>query len=568
MAKSDFSMQSVRTLFRLDLRSRFGSAQKIGAKNRVLQIANYLFFVLVYAVLIVGIYFLTKIFVNRSGLRLEFLAIVETVIMILATVISTGTVIKNLYTNGDNEMLLRFPVSGSEILLSKSIYCFLNNLLVCLATMVPFYIIFGVLTNAAVGDYFAYFAISIFSSLLPFFIANIIAVPVMKVLNVVKNQFLLILILTIGVICGVFIFYLEALGNVVAYLADSRQTIFSEGMIQRYQNFANNAYPFVWYAELINGKKFAGLSSGQMALRFLYLFLINGALGVGAYFITVKEYYKTILYGIETEKASFKKTIKNKPRSVFAALFRREFYLILRSFNYSFQYFAMAVAAPVMVFFCDRLAASMGTKSVGGAIMPGLTLMVIIIFITITVSFASTTISREGSSFYHTKIIPVSYKTQILTKFFLYSVVATLSVALCCIVVGSYYTSDAGGHALTSLDIGAIFGISEMIVIALTCLSMWADIKMPTFNVGGDGELVAANKNVALAMVVGILIAVIYGLFAMVFTFIPLRIGSWTVIKNMGDIYAVLAIISAIILAGSVSLLFVNLEKKYLNIVS
>lgn len=568
--KGEFSMQSVRTLFRLDLRSRYGSAQKIGVGKRLLQIGNLLFGLVVYALLIVGIYYLSEIFVERSGLRLEFLVIVATATILLATIIATGTVVKNLYQNGDNEMLLRFPVSGKEILVAKSIYCFLHNLVVCVMIMLPFYITFGVVTKAVVGDYFSYIAIILLSSLLPFFIANIIAVPVMKVVNLVKNQFLLILIFTIIVICLGFIFYLTALSNVLEYLKDSNQNIFSQGMIERYRAFANNAYPFKWYAELINGKRYGALSGGQMALRFLYIFLLNAVFGVGAYFVTTRQYYKTILYGIETQKASFKKKIKDKQKPTVVALFNREFYHILRSFNYSFQYFAMAFAAPVMVFFCNRLACTMGTESVGTQIMPGLTLMVIIIFVTIIVSFASTCISREGDCFYHTKVIPVSYTTQILVKFFMYSIVASISVALCCAISGGYYTSAKGGHLLTPLDVGAIFGISEMTVISLTCLSMIVDIKSPTFNVGGDGELVSANKNVALAMIIGIVVAVAYGVIAMIFSFLPLTIGDWVVFPGIGsmkEIYTALSVFSIILLAGSVTGLFVNLNKRYLHII-
>lgn len=171
-----------------------------------------------YAVLVVGIYYLSNVFVTRSGLRIEFLVIIATFTIALATIISTSTVIKNLYQNGDNEMLLRFPVSGKEILVAKSIYCYLHNLVTCLLTMLPFYISFGVVTHASVGDYFAYIGIVLLSTFLPFFIANIIAVPVMKVMNLVKNQFLLVLIFTIIVVCAVFVFYLVSLSNVLKYL--------------------------------------------------------------------------------------------------------------------------------------------------------------------------------------------------------------------------------------------------------------------------------------------------------------------------------------------------------------
>lgn len=141
-------------------------------------------------------------------------------------------------------MLLRFPVSGKEILVAKSIYCYLHNLVTCLLTMLPFYISFGVVTHASVGDYFAYIGIVLLSTFLPFFIANIIAVPVMKVMNLVKNQFLLVLIFTIIVVCAVFVFYLVSLSNVLKYLKNSNQTIFSADMIARYKHFAQNAYPF------------------------------------------------------------------------------------------------------------------------------------------------------------------------------------------------------------------------------------------------------------------------------------------------------------------------------------
>ncbi|MBR4800877.1 MAG: hypothetical protein IK048_04345 [Clostridia bacterium] len=568
--KSDFSFQSVKTLFKLDLKSRFGTTQKIGVKNRLMQVSNYLFFAVVYAVLILGIVYLSKIFINKANLEIGFLTLSTMVTMLLATAISTGTVIKNLYMNGDNELLLRFPVSGTEVLVSKSIYCYIHNLVVCFATMLPFYITFGVETHAPVGDYFSYIAVILFSSLLPYFVANIIAVPVMKVMNYVKNQFLLVLIFTIAAVCGAFVLYMSALSSIVDYLTEANKNIFSAEVIEVYQHFADNAYPFNFYAYLINGKRYADMSSGQMALNFLYLLLINGGLGALAFFITTKAYYRTILYGIETEKTSFKKKVRNRKRNVFHAILHKEFFLILRSFNYSFQYLAMACAAPFMVFFCSRLAVSMGTKSIGATIMPGLMLMIIIIFVTIIVSFASTSISREGNCFYLTKVIPVSYTKQVLTKFFLYSIVAIVSVAVCCAVTGGYYTQpdEEGISVLSKTDVLSIFGISEMVVMALTCLSMWADIKMPTFNVAGDGELVKANKNVALSMIVGMVVAVAYGVFAMVFSLLPFNIGEWHIVRmnNVSDIYVALSVVSAVLLAASATLMFVKLNKRYQNI--
>ena len=567
--KRTISWQSVLTLFRLDLRSRKDVAGELSKKDKGMKVMNVVFGVIVYALLVVGIYFLSRMFVVRAQMRIEFLTIATLLTMGISTVVAIGNVVKNLYMNGDNELLLRFPVNGTEILIAKSIYCALHNFVVsCLLTL-PFYVVFGVITKAGVGYYFASILIMLFSTMLPFFVANLVAIPVMRIVNVIKNQFLLVLALIIVAICGCFIFYMTALSSILEYLADNNVNLFDDPVIrERVVNFAHNCYPFNWYAYLLNGKAQAGLTSKDLGLAFLYLFLINAGLGVGAFFVTTKFYYGTILKGIETEKESMiKRNAKNRKRSVFGTLLNREFFLIFRSFNYSFQYLAMACAAPVMVYYCNALASAMGTKSVGSSIVPGLTLLVVVIFVTIIVSFASTSISREGMVFYHTKVIPVSYTNQILTKLFLYGIVGTISVALCCITVGAAFGTEAGGNLLTPLDVGMIFIICELTVLAQTCLSVWADIKSPTFNVAGDGELVAANKNVALALFIGIFTAVIYGVFAMVFSFNGLAIGKLVINMKPAEVYGVLIGVSAALLIASACLLFINLEKRYQKIV-
>lgn len=559
------SWLSVRSLVRLEMRARFGSRVETSAKAKAGKALSILFTVAIYAILVTGVYFLAAMFVKRSNLPFEFLVLATVFTLCVTTVVAIGNVVKNLYMSGDNELLLRFPVSGKEILLAKSIYCFVHNVIINFMVMLPIHIIFGIVTNAPVGYYFVSLAVILLTIPLPYAIANLLAIPVMMVMNLVKNQFLLVLILLIAAICGVFILYMTALSGVLDYMRDESAGMFSPAVMSRLRDIAGAAYPFKWYAMLLAGWNF-GYSSTEVGLSFLYIFLITAALCVGGYFVTTRTYYKIILTGVETEKVSFQKKIPNIKRTVFGTLIHREFFLILRSFNYSFQYLAMAVAAPVMVYYCNDLAATMGQNTVGAAIVPGLTLLVIIIFVSIIVSFASTSISREGNAFYHTKIIPVSYTQQILAKLFMYAVVGTASVVLSCIVVAAAFGTDKAGNLLTSLDVGCIFIISEMIVLALTCLAIAADVKSPTFNVVGDGEMVSANKNMVLSLIVGIVVAALFGIFTMVFSFMPLAIGKVTIVDSMGDIYAILSAISVLLLAGSVAALFVNLEKRYQRI--
>ena len=556
------SWTSIKTLLRLELRSRFGSRVETPVKTQIGRALNILFTLVVYAILVTGIYYLAEMFIVRSELRFEFLVFATIFTMGVATIVAIGNVVKNLYMSGDNELLLRFPVSGAEILIAKSIYCFLHNLVINAMLTLPFYIIFGVVTKAGAGYYFASIGVMLLSVLLPYFLANLVAIPVMMATNFVKNQFLLVLIILIGVLCAGFILYMTALKSILTYLSEEQLGLFSGEMIARYGEIASKCYPFKWYAMLLAGGS-AGYAGKDIGLAFLYIFLMTAAVGVGAYLVTVKFYYKTILHGIETEKVSFHRKTPNMRRSVFGTLLHREFYLILRSFNYSFQYLAMAVAAPVMVYYCNDLASTMGKDTVGAAIVPGLTLMDIIIFVAIIVSFASTSVSREGSAFYHTKIIPVSYTAQVSVKLFLYALVGTASVVLSCVVVGAAFGTEKAGNLLTPLDVGCIFAISEMTVLSLTCLAIWADVRSPIFNVVGDGELVSANKNIAVSLLVGILVAVIYGAATMLLGFLPIEIGGFSVVDGLGDVYLILSVISLVILGASLAMLYVNLEKRY-----
>ena len=556
------SWTSIKTLLRLELRSRFGSRVETPVKTQIGRALNILFTLIVYAILVTGIYYLAEMFIVRSELRFEFLVFATIFTMGVATIVAIGNVVKNLYMSGDNELLLRFPVSGAEILIAKSIYCFLHNLVINAMLTLPFYIIFGVVTKAGAGYYFASIGVMLLSVLLPYFLANLVAIPVMMATNFVKNQFLLVLIILIGVLCAGFILYMTALKSILTYLSEEQLGLFSGEMIARYGEIASKCYPFKWYAMLLAGGS-AGYVGKDIGLAFLYIFLMTAAVGVGAYLVTVKFYYKTILHGIETEKVSFHRKTPNMRRTIFGTLLHREFYLILRSFNYSFQYLAMAVAAPVMVYYCNDLASTMGKDTVGAAIVPGLTLMVIIIFVAIIVSFASTSVSREGSAFYHTKIIPVSYTAQVSVKLFLYALVGTASVVLSCIVVGAAFGTEKAGNLLTPLDVGCIFAISEMTVLSLTCLAIWADVRSPIFNVVGDGELVSANKNIAVSLLVGILVAVIYGAATMLLGFLPIEIGGFSVVDGLGDVYLILSVISLVILGASLAMLYVNLEKRY-----
>ncbi|HHU43289.1 MAG: hypothetical protein QM214_01325 [Bacillota bacterium] len=549
-------MKNIITMFRHEFRSRFDLGKKASPKAWSVFFLSATVSLLMYALFLTIIFFITNMLLTgRIEMNYEFLSLATALSMLIQLLASSGALVKSLYFDADNELLLRFPVDGLEIFVAKSAFVFIRNILISLMLGLPFYIFYGITLRLGAGFYIKAVIIAIYISILPFCAANLISAPVMHVVNSVKNKFGLILGILIVLIVLGFSVYMLILKGVLEYMQTQQSAIFSQEVLKTFKTWAARLVPFTFYANILYGK--------SVFLSLLITGVLSFALGFCSFYLAKHSYYPTILKSLEREKSAFRKKTKNKVRPVFFSLLKTEYLVIFRSFNYSFQYLAMAITAPFMVYFCNDLASNIGDTSVGGRIIPGLTLLVINIFTTIIVSFASTSISRNGNTFYFTKIMPVSYKYQILVKMTLYFIVAALSALVSCTVVGIVFSGEKYGFNVGIVDILSIFAVTVFIIITLTSWAIMADLRSPTFEVNNDGELVQANKNVSLSLIGGSAISVLFGLFTMIFSYIPLKIGDLTLIDGINHVYLCLIGLSFIMAAVSCLLLFLRLDKKY-----
>lgn len=518
---------------------------------------NLIFSAIIYAVMVCGIYFVCEMILKGSiPMNYEYLALATFISMLVQFVSATGQLVKVLYFDSDNELLIRFPLEGIELFLAKSVFVYINTLIISIVVTLPFYVFYGIFNNMGVAFYIHSVTTTLLISFIPFFLANLISVPVMHLNNLIRNKFGLKLTFVILMIVIGFSLYMMLLRGVLEYYqTQESHNLFSEQTLLILKNVAKGLVPASLFANVLYGE--------MIWQSMLMIFLITAVLGLVSMYLGSYSYYPVLLKSIEKGREAFCKKSKNKPKSIFSSILFTELTTIFRSFNYSFQYLAMAIAAPFMVYFCNNLAVAVGDSSVGGAIIPGLTILVILIFDTIIVSFASTTISRTGENFYFTKVIPVSYRFQLLVKMVLYIIVAGGSNLLTCLSTWLIFGGEKYGNYIGIADVAGIFGISFFIIIALTAAAILSDMRSPTFDTNSDGDLVHANKNVTVSMVLGIMISVLFGVFAMLFTYIPM--GSWR--AGIDGVYIILNAVSFLMAVISVLLLFINAEKKYGNIV-
>lgn len=533
-------MNNTLALIRLELKARYGLSG-VTRKSVILKyVLGVVFFGLIYALFLFGLYTIVSMF-HVYEMDYHFLLLYVLLFAIVMVAVGVSTTIKNLYHSGDNELMLRFPVTGRTMYIAKMVTQTISSVAMVLLGFLPVLIMFGVTINAnALYWGMTPFALA-FMVAIPMALSNLLAIPVMAVNAKVSHFHLANLVVSVALVAGGFALYMVIFESVVGFLRDQSAAVFSQDGLQ-WLVALRHVYPVSCIADILLGKR--------LALAWPLLLGSSAICIAGSLLVTAKFYLTTVLRHIEAGGASFEHRTVNRCRSAVGSIFRREFLDIFRSNNYSFQYLVMACAAPVMVYSCNRLAQFVGSQTLDLVTLPALTLLVLFIFITITVSFAGSCVSREGEAFYLTKINPVPAYYQVLVKATLYIIVAVASIVVSMVVV------MATKQMYVSYSFG-IMGIGILYAVGLTAFAVKLDMTRPQFPVGGDGELANGNFATFVTLFVGMAISVLMGLFGLV--------GS--ALWNPPFTFGMIGVMVFVLAAAAVCWLLIRVRKAYDKIV-
>ena len=166
-------MKELKTLFKLELKSRFGNR---GTANPVLSVLKTIVFIalvlLVYAAYVFGVKQLVSMF-HLYEMSKEFLVLFIAISQLVLIFFGISSVIKNLFRSGDNELLMRFPVSSTAVFISKISVFVLYQVVFTVVVELPVFIIFGITTGQAWSYYALLPVVLIFSIVLPLSVANL-----------------------------------------------------------------------------------------------------------------------------------------------------------------------------------------------------------------------------------------------------------------------------------------------------------------------------------------------------------------------------------------------------------
>ena len=414
---------------------------------------------------------------------------------IFAFIFSINVVLNVFYFSSDIERLLPMPFKEHEIIGAKFFNTLINEnfieFILIASSLIGFFI-------AGKLDFYAIFIILLAvltMPILPLIYSSIICMVFMFLTKRITNKdfvskfsnILLILALIGLLVMAILLSSFDAEGFALD-LVDSK-----------FLKVLKFIFPNVYFLT-------DAMSGNALSLLFYLLITIGGLI---IFFIISKLLYFRGLNQSSNKKNKHKEIeykVKNKNRSYlskeFKVLFKTPaFFSNCLIINFIWPFFiAIIFFLYDKTGFLKNILDSYHNNDYSTHIMFILVVMMASILITATNSIASSSISREGNSFTYMKVIPLSYKKQIIIKIISSIIVSFTSLFLTIIVLSIIYNFGVLNTILYLL-------LSFISVLFISTLGVFLDTVNPKLIWDDEINALRGNHNVFINMAFSILIS-------------------------------------------------------------
>lgn len=479
---------------RLQLKLKWGFNRNNHKASAIMTaIATLLAVLVVLALVLVLTYVLkTSLHVAPKQLLVLYLTLLEVGLIIGAT----GMQIKRLYRPGDLAITARFPLSPFQIFASGLILNYIDLWIYSTLFLLPVMLVFGFAAGCLSLSYALGMLLGIiFMPLIPFALSVFIAIPVMYITSFLEKHGIARIIIFVIFLAGCFALYYYIL-TVLAHFFIHRN--WETGTLEIWQKVltALDSYynPAYYLGNVVFFERF-GLGLGVLLGAGALLLLVGIALAKG---ICVNVRNKALESG---ENAAVKRTEIDDYGSA-KAIFRYTFNEMLRSKTYSYFYLGVAISTPVMVFFCNRLVGIIGTAEMGAGINFGVSMLVVSMFMAMICSFTGEILSVDGKRFYITKLVPVSYRSQLGVKAALHICVSYGALILSTIILAAL-------EFLNVRELLVLFWAEVIFVVGLVFNGINLNLANPNLKPKANGD--AEEINIIFMLLIGFAIAALFG---------------------------------------------------------
>jgi ABC-2 type transport system permease protein len=452
-------------------------------------------------------------------------------------------VLSYYYFSRDTEMLIPLPLKGRTIVVSKFITILVYEYLLLAIFLIPILVINKSLVG---GSMFVYALKSILTLLLtpviPLSLASILVIILMRTTNIKGRKDLIRLVsmfLFIFIILGIQIVIQRSMTNIPpGQEQEFMATLFNDNkalidMIGRY-------FPVSKWTSI-------SLSNSGIVALFDFLKIVAANMVAFVLMIAVSEkiYLGGIIGGKEAQAKKKKLTSKELEEASgrvsknYIAIFKADMITLLKTPIYMFNCVSIVILIPFILLVMPYLTGSGGDMAELGTYYSMFENYFIFamaggfMFFAALNPTAPSTFSREGKTFWITRIIPVSTRDHIIGKGLSPMLLQLLTIIIVSIGI-RFYIPVKTAALLTS----AVLGIAGSVPLVLAGLAV--DISRPLLDWDNPQRAVKHNLNVLLSMGIGSLVTLGLGLL------------TWLMLKNGISSMLIMALDLAIIVVLAV----------------
>lgn len=413
------------------------------------------------------------------------------------------------YFSNDMDILIPLPLHPAEVLGVKFITILISEYMIALPMLLPAFIIYGLGSSPGIFYWLKGLVLILMAPILPLVIAAIFVVVLMRFVNIRKSKDLIVVLTSLlGLFMGLGInFFTQNIpeGNEEEFIKNLIES--NTGLVE---SIGNKFPPSIWAT--------LGLSiSGWQGWGYFFIFVGLSLILVAVLLWLGNEFfYRGYVSGQEVKRKrkilSKKDMVKgtSKVSPPIMALFCKEWKQFIRTPIYVMNALAGMIMIPFIMIMPFLTQSNEMAEIVNYAKDPQYASIVVLVSLGIMLFGSSmnmiscTALSREGHTFWISKIIPISARDQVLAKL-IHSNVLSL-IGLIFISIPLYFFL---GIALYRLLIMIVIGIFANILINI--LGLIVDILRPKLEWNDPQEAIKQNLNVLFSMILSLLIMAILG---------------------------------------------------------
>jgi len=441
---------------------------------------------------------------------------------LLVLILGLFYIISAFYFSRDLQILIPLPFKPSQVILSKFFIVLTNEYLSLSFFLLPVFFYFGLLDHSPFSYWILIIPVYLLLPVIPLAIASVLAICLMRLVNLSRKKDLLILVGSLLLIVGQFFFQVR--------LSHSRIETQSQELIQFFtspESLMNQVGakfpPSLWASKiLIQGFSTKGLSTfallSAVSLLFFYGLVVLGE----------KLFYRGLI-GLQEISAKVKKLtaqqMAEKISSGFhpvRAVFWREVKVMNRTPIFLLNGLLAVILIPLLLLISIKTQSGQSISFLTKFISAERPLFLILgsscffILCACLSGTASSTFSREGRHFWISKVIPVPPRFQVMAKFWHSYLVSILGIIAAALVLVFSFKLRIVDYSLALLQ-------ALIISWTLTALNMVIDLSRPLLNWTNPQKAIKQNVNVFLSLLLNIVFLVFMA--ALIIILINLKIS-------------------------------------------